>query len=169
MSISIHTVSDERVQIKVGSGSAIELDELGNIQVPGNVEFASGGAAQEEVDAGIVDNKPVTPKKLRFGVSWLFADSGYIALPSWLGGFMIQWRKGISGPTDVRVHHVVPFPNRAFATIPVTDYTVAAADFICLHVTNVLADGFDIRARSPGAGGFVARAYVPFFAISIGR
>lgn len=48
-------------------------------------------ATQEQVDTGDDDTAFVTPKKLRWGISWLFAAAGYIVLPSWLGSFKIQW------------------------------------------------------------------------------
>jgi hypothetical protein len=48
-------------------------------------------ATKAITDTGTDDTTIVTPKKLRGGASWLLATNGYLALPSWLGGIIINW------------------------------------------------------------------------------
>jgi phage-related tail fiber protein len=48
-------------------------------------------ATQVEVDAGADDAKFVTAKKLFGGFGMTVGQNGFIRLPSWLGGFTIQW------------------------------------------------------------------------------
>ncbi|RON79509.1 phage tail protein [Pseudomonas fluorescens] len=79
-------------------------------------------ATQVFVDAGLDDTTIVSPKKLRFGFSMSLASNGFIALPSWLGGFIIQWGVTtlINSGTGATVTLPIPFPNailNAFASV----------------------------------------------------
>lgn len=72
-------------------------------------------ATQAETDAGTDDARIVTPKKLRFGVSMSIGANGYLALPSWLGGLMVQWgNTTIAQDSAKAVTFPTTFPTAAF-------------------------------------------------------
>lgn len=97
-------------------------------------------ATQTLVNAGVDDATIVTPKKLRLGVSMLIGVNGYLALPAWLGGVIVQWgvltdipqaTTGIGDVGPIRdVSFPVAFPNaalRVFANMDFTTMTTPAS------------------------------------------
>ncbi|MGX4726167.1 gp53-like domain-containing protein [Pseudomonas corrugata] len=64
-------------------------------------------ATQGQVDTGTDDSTMVTPKKIKNGVAYVLGSSGYVSLPSWLGGFTVQWGR-VSGAAGSIVQ---PFPT----------------------------------------------------------
>tara|TARA_R110002012_G_scaffold321621_2_gene550176 strand:- start:15263 stop:16231 length:969 start_codon:yes stop_codon:yes gene_type:complete len=75
-------------------------------------------ATQAQVDAGEDDTTAVTPKKLRWGFSYSFGQVGYIFLPSWMGGFVMQWGKYTSSSGGkIPGNFPVAFPNQYFGSV----------------------------------------------------
>ncbi|WP_280042443.1 phage tail protein [Pseudomonas sp. Hg5Tf] len=78
-------------------------------------------ATQDQVNAGADDTSFVTPKKLRFGFAASLGQNGYIALPSWMGGLIIQWgyglASGFSNANDLTgvVNYPLAFPSTIYA------------------------------------------------------
>jgi microcystin-dependent protein len=76
-------------------------------------------ASQAQADAGTDDATIVTPKKLRFGFLSLFNTTGYIAFPSWLGGWIVQWGFSTIPGSSTSIVQPLPmaFPNKALGGI----------------------------------------------------
>lgn len=74
---------------------------------------------QTEVNAGVIDDVAVTPKKLRWGFAISMTPNGYVVFPTWMGGLCFQW--GLSAQilddSEITVPFPLQFPNEAFAVI----------------------------------------------------
>ncbi len=85
-------------------------------------------ANQDQTEAGTADDVAITPKKLVFGFTVLFADNGYIRFPKWLGSFVIQW--GVVS-SNAAGDCVITFPDAhksgCFCVIPVSGSNMNAA------------------------------------------
>lgn len=106
-------------------------------------------ATQTDVDAGTDDTKVVTPKKLRWGVSYNLGTNGYIVLPSWLGGVIIQWGYvsafSTYGDSTIDVTFPMTFPNGVLNA----DWTVnrgALSQVVGTYVDNVTTSGMTLVA-----------------------
>lgn len=87
-------------------------------QATETVQGTAKVATQAVTNAGTDDATIVTPKKLRAGFAILIGSTGYIAFPSWLGGFIIQWGS-IAASTGWAWTFPLAFPNNclgAYAT-----------------------------------------------------
>lgn len=108
-------------------------------------------ATQAEVNEGFDNSKAVTARKLRAGVSWAFGKNGYVALPTWLGGWIMQWgialgvgqatnSAGSIGPTrDVPLY--VTFPNEEM-------WVISSMFFTTMNTTSAFAPGAGFVSKS---------------------
>ncbi|WP_347904447.1 hypothetical protein [Pseudomonas purpurea] len=105
-------------------------------------------ATQEQVNTGTDDTVAVTPKKMKAGFTLFNSSSGrvgYLAFPSWLGSFVIQWGEVGNSLADVYTTLPVSFNSNFITVIVCNGYTVDSGKIGCV-------------AASPyGLGAFVSR------------
>jgi hypothetical protein len=76
--------------------------------VQGKVEFATAA----ETEAGTDNTRAVHPLALRSGFAIQKAQNGYIKLPNWLGGLIVQWMKAVESTNSADYRNwPTPFPN----------------------------------------------------------
>lgn len=113
-------------------------------------------ATQDQVDAGTDDATVVTPKKLRWGVSYQFGGmSGYIALPSWLGGLIIQWGSVTTTDAEQMFTYPIAFPNETFSITVSESGSVTGAAVI--QQASPYSKSHFIAANSGGGTAHLAR------------
>ncbi|GHC17571.1 hypothetical protein GCM10010082_06010 [Kushneria pakistanensis] len=78
-------------------------------------------ATQSQVNAGTDDATAVTPKKLRWGVSYRISANGWIVFPTWLGGLAVQWgfSASVPGTSWATTSFPIAFANQCFHVFPV--------------------------------------------------
>ncbi|MBL1321500.1 MAG: hypothetical protein COA63_010645 [Methylophaga sp.] len=133
-----------------GAGLTPDDDDLTQLKQAITLS-ASAVAAQAETDAGVIDNKYISPKKLRWGFSSLLAANGYIVFPTWLGGLIIQWGTYTTTLEGTYTTNLpIVFPNAfllPLATIKATTNTAggiqsAAASIVSSSTIRLIADTY---------------------------
>ena len=121
---------------------------------------------QAEVNALTLDDKVVTPVKLGDGFSASFSANGYIKLPSWLGGLMVQWGRTVQGSfNDTTVFAAGGFPTACYSVVVTTDET---GYVFATQVNTVTQTSFKAAGNYYDGGTFVS-AQMSFYWIAIGK
>lgn len=109
-------------------------------------------ATQAQTNAGTDDATIVTPKKLRFGVSMSLGASGYLALPSWLGGIIFQWG---GGSVTLNTPSGIYYTGNANVTFPLQFPTAAWRIFPSINNTPNAMDSISVSALTASGASFV--------------
>ena len=88
------------------------------------VEGIAELATQTETNALIDDNRIVTPLKLGNGFEVLKNENGFLQMPDWLGGIIVQWCVGVQAVTEVTqvIQYPMVFPNAVYQAFVSTAY-----------------------------------------------
>lgn len=106
-------------------------------------------ATQAQVDAGVADDVVVTPRKLRWGVSFSATPNGWLALPSWLGGMIFQWgiELGNAGANKTLTFPLA-FPSQMFAITGATSGTSAVGISVLFNPDNLSKNSITFRCNN---------------------
>ncbi|MDH1850068.1 phage tail protein [Aeromonas caviae] len=108
-------------------------------------------ATQQQTDTGSADDVAITPKKLRSGFASLMSQNGYIALPTWMGGVVIQWGRtpdSIAG-ADIVVTLPITFPREVYSIAFAGD-TYQGAENFNRSITELGRGSFKYSAMATG-------------------
>lgn len=126
-------------------------------------------ANQDAVNAGLNDAAYVTPKKLRFGFLLSLAANGYVGLPTWLGGVIIQWgyTPATTLDSDVATSFPIAFPTACRSAIPQAYNPAGSLDMDSgPQLKSISASSFTCRIQNYVGG---SAAPVGFYWLAIGH
>jgi len=129
-------------------------------------------ATQALTDAGVDDATIVTPKKLRWGLSVSLGLNGYVAFPSWLGGWILQWGSVLDGTADATgVPFPMAFPTAVYKVIPVVRGSLTGTSLISAYwdSANTTKTACWVGRRFANNGGAVGLATQGYEYIAIGK
>lgn len=118
-------------------------------------------ASQAETDAGVLENKIISPKTLRWGFSISLGENGHFAFPQWLGGLVFQWGvESYTAGSNIKTIAVnFDIEHTQFQNVYANAYPSAAGDDVFVQ----------FRGDLYGPTGFTAEVVSPASAIISGQ
>ncbi|PZW75537.1 hypothetical protein DFS21_11251 [Pseudomonas sp. 2848] len=102
-------------------------------------------ASHGDVNGGVRDDVLISPLKLLNGFAISKAPNGYVKLPAWMGGLVLQWGNIAPVPAaGTTVTFPVSFPNTVLGVFP--SIITAAPDDYEIMVSNVSPQNFVLRS-----------------------
>lgn len=132
--------------------------------------FAGGAkvATQAQANAGTDDTTFVSPKKMRWGFATSLTTNGYVVLPTWLGGVIVQWgyippaHRNMDGLALGPVIYPIEFPTKTLTAQGVISPGEAVATTIMdnfVHIRTVSKTGFAFFSGASVSGSYEYGAY----------
>lgn len=111
-------------------------------------------ATQTEVNEGVLDDVALTPKKARNGFYLLNSGNGYIAFPTWLGGWIVQWGTTAASSAGSDLTQVLPttFPNFFYRVLCTQNYKSGTGSIGYAGATPATNGSFTWRASNSSNG-----------------
>ena len=123
-----------------------------------------------ELLAGSSDTVVATPLKLRLGFAVSIGTRGYIALPTWLGGVVVQWGKETIATTATVINFPLATMANCYSVVGTADQAYAGGDIEYVGFTSVSATNFTANTCTfPQIGGTVVATGGTFWWLAIGK
>ncbi len=154
-------------QIDAEEAARIAADNNLQAQINGKADLAGNAFQQFNVGPVTLASHAVPFGQMVIGTVYSNAANGYLKLPNWLGGFILQW--GINdddSSAEVTVNFDPPFSSLCFVVLPIGDayYNTGAAELV--NITSITKTSFLwCGAISPATGTIPAGVKGRWFAI----
>jgi hypothetical protein len=159
----------ERQASLMTAALALMLADKGYSPVDGTTPFqaAPSPSASLTALAGVLANI-ITAADQSEGVSYSIAAKGYIVLPTWLGGLIIQWTFGATDPADgSQPSQSIPWPNTfpnacLFGIVSMNLSTLTGTQDNWYQTAGWSAGAISVQRQNNGSGQFGGATTTPY-------
>ena len=143
------------VATATSGNSAVNKDQfdaktgLATTTVAGIVEKAT----QAEMNAGTADKFP-SALEIFNGFHLGTADSDYMKLPDFLGGFIVQWGYNSSTSNPVTISFPIAFPTKCFSVVATTDASTSGLTEVVM-IASKTTSGFEWNGARDNTSNYV--------------